>query len=432
MTTASVEASAKANPRLLVGLFFLVPLITSIVPRLTPAAFALVALALIVLGVRQGLRLKALLAPHAALAACLAFSLYVLLSASWAFNPGAGAAKAALLLGLVLVAFAAASATGALDERQLRRAALAFVIGAALGALYLAVELYTKGAVLRFAMNTFPALQPEDTKRMRIVDGVVKRINLSKLNQNATLLALHLWPGLLMLCALVRVRRLLLLAALFLAIFAAAIFWSKSDSSQLALLGSALIFALALKWSRPTVSTIAALWCLGFALIVPFSFAAYHADLHLSQTLPSSYRARLIIWEYTAEQTLERPLLGMGANSTREQDNAGANQAQTKPEGFAFKRTTGHHAHDVFLQTWYELGAFGAILFALAGALVALRIGALPREAQPFAAATFATAAIIAAFAWGIWQTWWMCGLGLAALYVSLAARVVSIPAAAR
>jgi hypothetical protein len=47
-------------------------------------------------------------------------------------------------------------------------------------------------------------------------------------------------------------------------------------------------------------------------------------------------------------------------------------------EGFVY---TGRHAHDLFLQTWYELGVVGALLMAIA---VALSISRLPFEAQPF------------------------------------------------
>ena len=47
----------------------------------------------------------------------------------------------------------------------------------------------------------------------------------------------------------------------------------------------------------------------------------------------------------------------------------------------------------------------------------------VPKDIQPFAAASFAAFFGIAAFAWSIWQTWFMCAIGLLILYVSLAAR---------
>ena len=64
---------------------------------------------------------------------------------------------------------------------------------------------------------------------------------------------------------------------------------------------------------------------------------------------------------------------------------------------------------------------FGAVLAALAGAATALRITSLSAEAQPFAAATFAAYGASVAFAWGVWQTWLLCGIALTLLYLLIA-----------
>jgi len=428
MATGYGGGNRKGKTWLFAVLFFLAPLITAIVPRLSPAFLALVAITIIVATFRQraenGVRWKELLTLSAAFLACLVFSLYVFLNASWAWNPSAGFAKAALLLGVILVVFATASAVRAIDEQQVRSATIAFAAGAFLGAAYLALELLTDGAVMRLAMNTIPALQPDDLKRVTVVDGVVTRVSLNKLNQNITTIMLNAWPAMLMLSA-AALRYRWGMVALFFAISAVAVFLSDHDSSQLALIGSSVVLALAWKWPRWTVRGLAAIWCLAFALAVPVAHLAYDEGLHLDESLPSSYRARVILWGYTSEKIFEHPVLGVGVNTTRERDNAGVNDRHKapRPEGFVMPRTTAHHSHSLFLQTWYELGAVGAVLFSIAGALVVLRTTTLPRNAQPFAAATFAAFAVIAAFAWGMWQTWWICAIALAAVYVCLAAR---------
>ncbi len=253
MATGSGGGNRKGKTWLFAVLFFLAPLITAIVPRLTPAMLALVAITIIVAAFRQraenGVRWKELLTPSAAFLACLAFSLYVFLNASWAWNPSAGFAKAALLLGVILVVFATASAVRAIDEQQVRSATIAFAAGAFLGAAYLALELLIDGAVMRLAMNTIPALQPDDIKRVTIVDGVVTRVSLNKLNQNITTIMLNAWPAMLMLSA-AALRYRWGMVALFFAISAVAVFLSDHDSSQLALLGSVVVFALARRWQR--------------------------------------------------------------------------------------------------------------------------------------------------------------------------------------
>jgi len=243
------------------------------------------------------------------------------------------------------------------------------------------------------------------------------------------MLMFHLWPGLLVLSALKGIRRRPLMIALFFLALAVPILISEHDSSLIALLGSILVLVLARQLPRLTTRALAAIWCLGFVLVLPVNFLAYNAELHLAEPLPDSYKARVIIWEYTSERVLERPWLGIGMDSTSEMKpdppHKTAPTLKEQPEGFVFKRTTAHHAHNIFLQSWYELGALGAILLAAAGALIVLRIDLLPLQAQPFAAATLAAFAIIAAFSWGMWQTWFMCAIALVPFYVAIASATV-------
>ena len=96
-------------------------------------------------------------------------ALYVSISALWAADPGAGFAKAALLWGLVLLTIAASTAIAALDERQLRLAALGFAAGAALGAIYVLFEMLTGAAITRWAMNAIPAFRPDKFKHIEHV-----------------------------------------------------------------------------------------------------------------------------------------------------------------------------------------------------------------------------------------------------------------------
>jgi O-antigen ligase len=425
----AVEPYRRANPRAFAAVLFFSPLISLLVPRLTPAAAALVVTALLVAGLRKGVSGEQLLAPTAALMSCAAFSIYVAVNASWAYNESAGLAKGFLLIAMIPLAFAAATASNELGEQQRQLAATAFVAGAALGAVFVLVELLTDRSITHFVMNILPILRPEDTKRMRIAHGEVVHLSSNTLNQNVTLVMLHFWPSILMLRTLTPSRGRRLMTILFVSVSAAAILLSEHDSSQFALLGSALVFLFAQRWPRAVLGGLAGLWCLSFALALPLSFAAYNDDLYKAESLPQSYKARIFLWEYTAEQTLKHPWLGVGVRSTREEDVEQPHQKHPEAQvrGFAVNRvgTTGHHGHSIFVQTWYELGAVGAVLLAVAGALIVLHSAILPKEAQAFAAATFASFAIIAAFAWGMWQTWWMCAVPLAAIYLLLAAGLV-------
>ena len=96
--------------------------------------------------------------------------------------------------------------------------------------------------------------------------------------------------------------------------------------------------------------------------------------------------------------------------------------------GQTFVWGKGPHAHNGFLQAWYELGAVGAGLLLAAGLGVLWSIARLPAAAQPYVLAQFAAYLVIAAFAWGIWQSWLMAMTGLAPIYAMMASRLVELP----
>ena len=404
-------------------LFFITPLFTGASPRLAPFLLPVVAGVLIIAALRRGFPWRELLRPNAALIALIAVAVYAALSAIWAADPEEALAKGALLFTTTLVVFAASAAIPTLDEGQLRRATIAFVAGAFCAAGFVLTELLTDGALTRWTMNTISAFRPERAKHVTIRNGLVTKMNLSEFNQNVAMLAFQFWPGLLALRALLSPRRALV-TVLFILALGVPIAISEHDLSQIGLVASLLILLLAWVLPRAVVRGLAFAWCLGFVLVIPLDFLAFKADLHRAEWLPTSARARIIIWEYTAERVLEKPWLGIGADSTPTM-KAKAETPPDQPKGFVFRRTTGQHAHNLFLQTWYELGVFGVILVAIAGAAVALRILLLPFAAQPYGAACFTMFAVIAAFAWGMWQVWLVCAVGLLPLYLLMPAALL-------
>lgn len=422
--SAASRAGEFRGGALIPVLFFVTPLLTAVAPRLAPFLLLILAIVLIVAALRRGLAWRALLEPNPAMMALAAFAAYAALSAIWAAEPGEAVSKGLLLLAMTFVVFAVAAAIPSLDADQIRRAGIAFVAGALCAALFITIELLTKGALTRTAMNVIPVLQPDSAKRIRIADGRVTQIKEAVFNQHVVIVAFQLWPGLLALSKMQSPRRGLLSALFFIAL-AVPIGLSEHDSSQIGLIASALVLALAWVKSRAAIRGLALAWCLGFALVLPLAFLSYKAELHLTKLLPQSARARIIIWEYTAERVFERPLLGIGADSTPGAKEAAA-MTPEQPKDFVQARTTGHHAHNLFLQTWYELGSVGALLAAIAGAAVVLRILLLPEPAQPYGAAAFTMFAAIAAFAYGMWQVWLIAAVGLLVVYLLMAAALTA------
>ena len=424
MSSIAAGRAAPATRRapLLTALFFLSPSLTAIAPRLAPFLFLLIGLTLIVLALRRGRSWRSFLTPSVAFYALLAVALYALLSALWSDDPSASVEKASTLLAAIFLAFAALAALPALDGDEVRRIASAFVAGSLAAAAFVLVEVLTSGALTRAALTAAPLLQPKSTKHIFVDKGVVTFLGPSEFNQNAAMLSFQVWPGLLALYKLTEGKRYraLLLAGFFLAL-AVPILLSEHDSSQLGLFIALPILLVAWFWPLKTIKALAIAWCLGFAIVIPLDMLAYRAELHQAKWLSASARARVILWQYTAERVLENPFLGIGADSTAKVRDEQIGRPK-KPKGFVFRRSTGQHAHSIFLQSWYELGLFGAILMAIAGAAVALSMRQLPRLAQPFAAAAFASFMTIAGLAWGMWQVWLLCAMALVPIYLTLAA----------
>jgi len=417
--TARLDSINSAKNRSIIPiLFFLSAAVTSVAPLVTWLFLPLIAIALSLPVLRQPNDWRQLIEPNAALIAFLLVALYIFLSTTWAADPGAAFGKAAEFLMAVVITFTANRGVSQLDEHQSRPAALACAAGIFLGALFLTFEVLTHFAATRLTMNSIPLLKRSPI-HVHVSQGEVTWIKPSQLKHNAAILTFGLWPGLLALRIIASgTRRAILMGLFFLAVATCAVL-SDHRSSLVAVCVSLLVFVLAWYWRKPVIRALAVLYCLAFVLVLPVNFLAYNADLQLAKWLPSSFRARVIIWEYTTERVLEHPWLGIGAASTpalREPV-----ELAEKPQGYVYPRNTGRHAHDMFLQTWYELGAVGAILIALAGAMVIFRISLLPIETQPFAAAFFASFMSIAAFSWGMWQTWLMFAVGLSVVYLSTA-----------
>jgi O-antigen ligase len=406
------------------ALFFLTPVVTTAVPRVTWLFFPLIAFVLILAAVRRSGEWQQLIRTNPALIACLLVAGYVLLSASWAADPSTAFDKGVLLTAVLLISFAASRAIPQVDEQQLRKAAVAFTIGTFVAALYLTFELLTDGAITRLVLNSVELLQKPHVKNADIHNGEVISLNLSTLNRNAAILTFNMWPALLALKTNISGARRWVFIAVLLAAVTLAVFFSEHQSSQVALLVSVAVFCLSWLWRKPVIRSLAAAWCLAFALVLPMDFLAYKADLHMAQWLPNSFRARIIIWEYTAERVFDHPWLGVGADSTRALKEPDTRETAEWPQGFIYPRTIGWHAHDLFLQTWFELGVIGAILIAFAGVMVTLRMSLLPVEVQPFAAASLTAFMAIASFGWGMWQTWLICGVALLLIYLLIGANV--------
>ncbi len=347
------------------------------------------------------------------------FGIYIAANAGWSADPAEAFGKVLFYWVVLLVGVTSVRGTARLDDRSLGRIGNGLIIGFIAGSAFLLFEVASEQWLKRTITSLVPALRPAP-KHIVVTDGTVTAVADYALNRNFAILVLVLWPVLLLVRDRLEGALSWLAGAALLGVSAAGVFMSAHETSMLALLFSSATFAGMALAPRVVRPLIIAGWVAATLLVVPIAMAAYAHGLHQATWIPETGRNRIILWNVTAEKVLEAPLLGTGVASTKALDEEEAPKAKTLP-GHTYPQKTGRHAHNVFLQTWYELGGIGAALLLVAG-LFALRLARrLPASLESYAVATFVAATLIGASSWGMWQTWFMAVFGVSAVTLALA-----------
>lgn len=388
-----------------------------IAPR--SAAGLVFALALVPLAWMQPRALLPLVSAAGALPkAALLFGGYMAISIVLSLDRIDALGKTVLFFGLAGAVAVAAAGFGRSDGSRLKDLGRAALTGFSLAIALLFLEEISGHAVKNGLYKVLPVLKPDAKHVSPVADGVVGAAYLT--NRSIAMMTVMLGPMLLtawhVLDGWARAAAMLGLPAIVLATALA----SQHESSQLGLIaaGAVLIVGL-LRW-RLAFWLVVVAWVAANALVVPAVKGLYAMNLHLAPSIPFSAKARVILWNYTAEQVPRHLLLGVGLSSTRVLDDRRSRNAPTLP-GHVYPQRTGPHAHNIYLQTWYELGVVGVILFTTLGLALIAAMSRLADASRPYALATFTGTATIGAFSWGLWQPWFMAMFAVAALLVVLA-----------
>lgn len=355
-----------------------------------------------------------------------AFLLFALLSVAWADSPEMPLEKATLALLVAASTMAMMSIVGQEERRNLLHMGEGLWMGLLIGLLYLLAELLTDQSI-KLALFRGLHLGPRDLNPASFFTwkgNYLVSISREDLTRNMTPAALLLWPTVMVIRASWQGAWRTAGAVGLVLLTGLVVMLSGHESSKLALVIGLATFAIARVSLRWTGRLAAAAWiiaCLGVAPLVLF---AYRMDLHHASWIQESARHRIIIWNYTAEKMLESPLVGIGANMTyllgpELEKETPSVRSETLP------RTLSIHSHSVYLQTWFELGVVGAALLTLFGLALLNAIGAIAPTLQPYAYATFASAAAMASASYGMWQFWYMALFGFCAVAFSIGARLL-------
>lgn len=415
------------NPGVVLGTLVLIAASAALVSaRVIPFLLAVVAASLFARAVLRGTNEVFRPTLGAVEVAAFTFAAWAALSAMWALDPALALERAGLLAVITFGALLAARICMEEPRMVALRLAEGLWLGLVLALVYFLIELGTGQAIKIWLYNLLD-VGPDQVKTnwFKFVDGRIVSIKRADLTRNAAPLPLLLWPALMAVLGAVdgRWRRYVVIALVLMA--AAVVALCPSESAKLALLLGAMTGAVALCSSRAAWLGLAGLWSAACLLVVPAALLAHDLDLHNARWLAHSAKHRIIIWNYTAEETLKSPFAGTGAASTYIVGQYIKPDVAEAP-GEAQQRTLSQHAHSVYLQVWYELGLPGALLLLAFGLAVIRACRRLAPALQPAAAATFASAMCIAGSSYGLWQIWFLAMFGLAVIAFAIGARATT------
>ncbi len=356
----------------------------------------------------------------------LLFGVWTIIACLWAVAPFSALSKAAFLAGFTLHAIVLSRHIVNIDPATVADISRGLGIGFCVAALYLFIEITMADFIGRAALTYLPELERGVGKHAKMAGGVITSVSGAHISRVSAVLCLMWCPALL--AGLVYFRGAAKWAVLGITMLIALTVLlhrhSHSQTAELALFVGLVFMGIA------AVSVPLARWLTGasFAallfLIVPLSIGMYAVKLHENPDFFKSGRARVVIWNYTAERILETPVFGVGTYSTRYLDEQRMVEAkqEARAANLVVPAQTRAHPHNIYLHVWYELGVIGALAFAFLGFSLLMRVDQLRPPASILAIGHFAICMVVISSTYGLWQNWFQSAFVLSILMLILVA----------
>lgn len=374
-------------------------------PRTLPYSLPIIVVALLIFGWESGARWSLRPRGGAAEWTLAALLAYATITMAWAFRP-TGTIGPAFTGFACFYAYLIIVQTVFTSDRELaRRLAEGLWIGLLVGLIYLGFEILTDQAV---KLNLYRGLDiPKSWLRpgrdFTWHDGVLVSIAPTDLTRNIAPVTLLIWPALLVIEKISRPETARILRWVLILTAAIVVMNSEHETSKVGLVVGGVIYFLALAHRTYSYRLLQLLWVGVCLAIVPLTLALHHFGLHEASWIQDTLRHRIVIWHHTAEEAMHSPVFGIGAGMMYQLDPGGEKPAA----GHEFSAVA-PHAHNIYLQSWFELGAIGVAILTLFGLAVLERIRALPPRVVPYAHATFASAMCLTSASYGMWQPWFI------------------------
>ncbi|MEQ1576738.1 MAG: O-antigen ligase family protein [Hyphomicrobium sp.] len=351
---------------------------------------------------------------------------YALLSSLWAASSLQGLAEGAMAAGITLTTFVLLRLTGQEHRQSLIRLGWAISIGLAVGLTYFLAEELSGQAIKIWLYNTLRIsddfMEPDQYHRW--VHGKLAWISSSTMSRNVAPITPLLWPALMTMLGSLPGHRGRLAAATIFALSVLVIFLSPHETSKVAIVAASAILVLASWRTNWAYRLVTGAWIFACMCIIPAALLAHNLELQNAPWLQRSAQHRIAIWNFTAKQVIKAPIFGSGIYTTYVRGPEISAAEEAKP-GDRFKAGMSRHAHNVFLQTWFEFGLVGACLLLAVGLSMIAAMRNLSQRLQPFALAAFTSSMALMSSSYGMWQDWFLALFALTAVLFAIGARIL-------
>lgn len=391
-----------------------------IVPESAPFLLPLAVLAPLLWSPRNGLAAR--LWGRSLLARLLAVaSAYLLVNATWSTDPTLAYIGVATFFVASVVLHIVITTIPTLDRAPVRALAIGFLAGYVISAFLLCIEVVFKHPLHLHVFAEFPGIAP-DVSGGVVEAGVLKSLPSHFLNRHIAALTFLIWPALLIASTLASSWRTRIVLLTCLVPVIPAVFASDHESSKLAIAGGAMAFCILMLAPRLGRPLLAAAWILACVAVVPLAHIAYERQLHKTDWLQPSAQERIVIWGVTSAKVAEAPFFGHGLVAARA---LGRKEKETPKyqAGSPYMVSMGPHAHNAYLQVWFDTGLAGIVLMVSIGLFALTAISRAAPAVQPALYAAFATGALLAASSFSIWARWFLASYALATIFAVLAAK---------
>jgi Lipid A core - O-antigen ligase and related enzymes len=178
----------------------------------------------------------------------------------------------------------------------------------------------------------------------------------------------------------------------------------------------------------PKVLILATAFYIMLAPVIPsFLPNPFDPRSSLSQFYALSHIHRFMIWNTTVNHIKENPIIGHGLDTSRSLYSKNDRIISdvlirgTSEEKKIDAEPIPLHPHNAILQIWLELGLVGATLLALflIGLLNLVKKVTQNRWEAAACYGIFTSGLTISSLSYGIWQSWWLAGLLLSAVFAA-------------